>query len=164
MFLWFRLFQWSWNNDCICCNYWEIKLNAKLRINSSHPLGDLFKIMIKKNIAGNLPWISTNCENSQQKRKTAASPQMSGHKVNDYCSLRLCLGLNAAIFHLTGCFCRQYASIAPFNHQYRLTEEFLDLHLLLFACSAGFSVSFNPIDVLKQKKFIPLSSEPRTTK
>ena len=39
--------------------------------NSSHPLGDLFTIVIKKNIAGNLKWISTNCENSQQK----GSPQ-----------------------------------------------------------------------------------------
>jgi hypothetical protein len=58
------------------------------------------------------------------------------------------MGLNAAIFHLKGCSCR------PFNHQYRLTEEFLALHLLKFACSAGFSVSFNPIDVLKQKQFI----------
>ena len=45
MFLWF---QWSWNNDCICCNYWEMKLNAKLLTNSSHPLGDLFKLVIKK--------------------------------------------------------------------------------------------------------------------
>ena len=48
MFLWFRFFQWSWKDDCICCNYWEIKLNARLCLMFSHLLGELFKIVIKK--------------------------------------------------------------------------------------------------------------------
>ena len=38
MLLWFCLVRWSWNNDYIGCNYWEIKLNSKLCANSRHPV------------------------------------------------------------------------------------------------------------------------------